>query len=577
MASTDAKPLPIKNQAYRVTFPIFDADGDLVPGAADLDSEVSKDGGTFVDCTNEATEIATSSGMYYLDLTSDEMNADTVAIIVKTSTSGAKTTPIVLYPVENTDIPVNVKAISDDTAAADNLETAADGGSYNLGGGGVVTASVTGAVGSVSGAVGSVTGNVGGNVTGSVGSLATQAKADVQAEAEEALRTYHLDHLAQAGSAPTPADGSYLDNVMNKDASQTFDPTTDSLEAIRDRGDAAWVTGGGGSISDILYVVPLIPMAIDLANTAAVRIGLGLTNMLDDLPSTAEITPGTITIDRKAIGGTSWTNVVNAATCSEVAGLIYYDEVFDSGTGYAAGDSIRITFKSQKITVGANDYEITGTDGWVFQTYIREAMRGTDSAALASVCTEGRLAELDAANLPADVDGIKAKTDNLAFTGGSVHAHTKATDDLDLTATQKASVNTEVDNGLDTAIPGSPTADSINERVKTMDNLHVYQAKLWVFDDETNSTDRYVCAFYKDGEPITSGITTPQIQVVKATDGTDLIAATALSQIGSTGLYKKDETTNRMVNGAAYMAKVTATIDGSTRTWYQPVGRDSSA
>jgi len=40
-------------------------------------------------------------------------------------------------------------------------------------------------------------------------------------------------------------------------------------------------------------------------------------------------------------------------------------------------------------------------------------MRGTDSAALASVCTEGRLAELDAANLPADVDAILADTNEL--------------------------------------------------------------------------------------------------------------------------------------------------------------------
>lgn len=103
MASTDAHPGPTKNAAYRVTFPIFDADGDLVTGAAGLDSEVSKDAGTFADCTNEATEIATSSGMYYLDLTSTEMNADTVAIIVKTSTTGAKTTPIVLYPAEEGD------------------------------------------------------------------------------------------------------------------------------------------------------------------------------------------------------------------------------------------------------------------------------------------------------------------------------------------------------------------------------------------------------------------------------------------------------------------------------------------
>ena len=112
MASTDARPFPLKNTAYRVTFPILDADGDLVAGAASLDSEVSKDGGTFADCTNEATEIATSSGVYYLDLTSTEMNADTVAIIVKTSTSGAKTTVIVLYPVEGGDIDVDVTYIN---------------------------------------------------------------------------------------------------------------------------------------------------------------------------------------------------------------------------------------------------------------------------------------------------------------------------------------------------------------------------------------------------------------------------------------------------------------------------------
>lgn len=97
MASTDAKAIPVKNVALRITFPIFDADGDLVTGASALDSEVSIDGGTFADCTNEATEIATASGMYYLDLTSSEMNGDTIAVIVKTSTAGAKTTPIVMY------------------------------------------------------------------------------------------------------------------------------------------------------------------------------------------------------------------------------------------------------------------------------------------------------------------------------------------------------------------------------------------------------------------------------------------------------------------------------------------------
>ncbi len=108
MASGDALPIPRKNVAYRVSFPILDADGDLVTGATALDSEISKDGGTFTDVTAEATEIATSSGMYYLDLTATEMDANTVVLIIKTTTSGAKTTPIVLYPEEAGDIRVNL-------------------------------------------------------------------------------------------------------------------------------------------------------------------------------------------------------------------------------------------------------------------------------------------------------------------------------------------------------------------------------------------------------------------------------------------------------------------------------------
>lgn len=94
----NALPYPVYGAPYGVAFPILDADGDLVTGAAGLDSEVSKNGDTFADCTNEATEIATSSGVYYLLLTATEMTADVVTVIVKTSTSGAKTTTLVLYP-----------------------------------------------------------------------------------------------------------------------------------------------------------------------------------------------------------------------------------------------------------------------------------------------------------------------------------------------------------------------------------------------------------------------------------------------------------------------------------------------
>lgn len=97
-SASDAHPYPIYNARFRVTFPILDADGDLVTAAAALDSELSQDSGTFADATNEATEIATSSGMYFLDLLATELDTKSTAIIVKTTTSGAKTTPMVLYP-----------------------------------------------------------------------------------------------------------------------------------------------------------------------------------------------------------------------------------------------------------------------------------------------------------------------------------------------------------------------------------------------------------------------------------------------------------------------------------------------
>ncbi len=93
----NALPYPIYGAPWTLCLPILDADGDLVTGATGLDSEISKNGDTPADCTNEATEIG-SSGKYYLSLTGTELTADVVDGVVKTSTSGAKTTPFTLYP-----------------------------------------------------------------------------------------------------------------------------------------------------------------------------------------------------------------------------------------------------------------------------------------------------------------------------------------------------------------------------------------------------------------------------------------------------------------------------------------------
>jgi hypothetical protein len=63
--------------------------------------------------------------------------------------------------------------------------------------------SVTGAVGSVTGAVGSVTGNVGGNVTGSIGSLAAQAKTDVNDQVLDVINVDTYAEPAQGAPAAT--------------------------------------------------------------------------------------------------------------------------------------------------------------------------------------------------------------------------------------------------------------------------------------------------------------------------------------------------------------------------------------
>lgn len=102
MAASDASDPPVKGKAHRVTFPVFDADGDLVTSGTGLTTaaEVSKDGGTFAACTNDPVEIATTSGFYYLDVTATEMTADTVALKIALTNSGAKPTALILYPMD---------------------------------------------------------------------------------------------------------------------------------------------------------------------------------------------------------------------------------------------------------------------------------------------------------------------------------------------------------------------------------------------------------------------------------------------------------------------------------------------
>lgn len=106
MASTDSKPVPQKNVAYRHYFDIRKNDGTLITSWTGADSEVSKDGAAFADCTNEATEIGTS-GVGYIDFTSTEMNADSTVYKLTVTNTGAMPVVICFFPEEAGDIRVN--------------------------------------------------------------------------------------------------------------------------------------------------------------------------------------------------------------------------------------------------------------------------------------------------------------------------------------------------------------------------------------------------------------------------------------------------------------------------------------
>src|SRR5690606_32480810 len=124
-----------------------------------------------------------------------------------------------------------------------------------------------GSVGSVTGAVGSVTGNVGGSVASvaaggiTATSIATDAVDDdalaldavneINATVDTALTDIKLDHLVAVADADDVVDNSIIAKLAAKGAGtadwSTFNNTVDSLQAIRDRGDAAWLTGAASS------------------------------------------------------------------------------------------------------------------------------------------------------------------------------------------------------------------------------------------------------------------------------------------------------------------------------------------
>lgn len=109
------------------------------------------------------------------------------------------------------------------------------------------TSSVSGSGIKASGATYDIEGDLQGSVSGSVGSLGAQAKVDVDAEVDEAIENYGLDHLLAAAVTGTDVvDNSIIAKLVSSAATadwDTFVNTDDSLQAISE-------SGGGGPTAE---------------------------------------------------------------------------------------------------------------------------------------------------------------------------------------------------------------------------------------------------------------------------------------------------------------------------------------
>ena len=94
------------------------------------------------------------------------------------------------------------------------------------------------------------------DIPGDIAALNDVSTAQVNAEVDTALSDIRLDHLlAAAVVGADVVDDSVIAKLVSAGATadwDTFVNTTDALQAIRDRGDVAWLTGGAGALTAAL-------------------------------------------------------------------------------------------------------------------------------------------------------------------------------------------------------------------------------------------------------------------------------------------------------------------------------------
>lgn len=217
-----------RNVSMTVTFVAWDTSANT--GKIDDQSNIAvkwiKDGTVETLDTNTVTQVDSTNcpGIYKVTISAAEANCNIGTLAGKSTTSN-----IVVLP-----ITIQFERLPDAAPAAN---------------GGLPTVDASNHINGIQDTL-SV------NVTQIEGSDATD---QINAACDAAIETYGLDHLVAASVAGSDiTDNSIVAKLVSKESTADWDDfvnTTDSLQALRDRGDASWVTGGGGSAADVADAV----------------------------------------------------------------------------------------------------------------------------------------------------------------------------------------------------------------------------------------------------------------------------------------------------------------------------------
>lgn len=240
-----------------------------------------------------------------------------------------------------------------------------------------------------------VTDNAGGAVT-----LSDDARYDtvqINGEVNAALVALGLDHLVAAAVAGVDiTDDSIIAALVSANATADWDDfvnTTDSLQAIRDRGDAAWTTGAGGSDRLLMVDTTIATLASQISFTLTAGSADN-----DAYNNCTIVIEDVSTSTQKAVGLISaYVGATKTVTLKYDPGIFTMaatDKVY-----ILAENALKSTDQNRQLDVSANGnagidwanvenpataLDLAGTDiQLVDTTTVNTDMRGTDGAAVA--------------------------------------------------------------------------------------------------------------------------------------------------------------------------------------------------